>query len=57
LKEWVLKKEGDYVVMVKSFKFNSPSAAADILLGRASNWWTEWKNKEGKTLDEVYRKG
>lgn len=35
--------------------FTTPSKASDYVLGRPSNGWTEWKNKEGKTLDEVYR--
>jgi hypothetical protein len=24
-------------------------------IGRNTNGWTKWKNKEGKTLDEVIR--
>lgn len=35
--------------------FQSPSAAAVFVLGGSQNGWTEWKNDEGKTLDEVYR--
>jgi len=26
-----------------------------MLIGMASNGWKEWKNKEGQTLDDVYR--
>lgn len=40
----------------KDYIFSSPSTAATILLGRSSNGWIQWKNKEGKTLDEVKRK-
>jgi len=36
--------------------FNSPSTAAAFVLGRSANGWTEWKNKDGKTLDEIKRK-
>jgi hypothetical protein len=36
--------------------FSSPSAAANQILGRRSSGWIEWKNKEGKTLDELKRK-
>lgn len=35
--------------------FQSPSAAAVFVLGGSQNGWTEWKNDDGKTLDEVYR--
>jgi hypothetical protein len=40
---------------VEDFIFRSPSAAAAAVLGRSANGWTEWKNKEGKTIDEIYR--
>lgn len=36
--------------------FNSPSTSAGIVLGRTVNGWKKWKNKEGKTLDEIKRK-
>ena len=36
--------------------FTSPSAAADVVHGRACNGWTGWKDKNGKTLDENKRK-
>lgn len=36
--------------------FSSPSTAADFCLGRSCNGWTIWQDKEGKTLDTVYRK-
>ncbi len=56
LEEWKLKIVGNYVVFEKDLNFPSPSSAAAVVLGRSANWWTEWKNKEGKTLDEMYRK-
>lgn len=28
---------------------NSPSAAAEILVGRSANGWREWKSTEGHT--------
>jgi len=37
--------------------FSSPSAAAATVLARRANGWTEWKYKNGKTLDEVKRQG
>lgn len=35
--------------------FSSPSLAAATVLARSANGWTEWKYKNGKTLDEVKR--
>ncbi|NQT96241.1 MAG: GIY-YIG nuclease family protein [Candidatus Marinimicrobia bacterium] len=35
--------------------FSSPSTAAAVVLARRANGWTEWKFKDGKTLDEVKR--
>ena len=26
-----------------------------MFIGGSANGWTEWKDKEGKTLDQVYR--
>lgn len=37
-------------------EFNTPSGASDFVLGGSTNGWTEWKSKDGKTLDEIYRK-
>jgi hypothetical protein len=37
--------------------FSSPSAAAVAVLARNANGWTEWKYSDGRTLDEVKRKG
>lgn len=39
-----------------SVSFASPSSAAMFVLGGSTNGWVEWKNKEGKTLDELFRK-
>ena len=39
-----------------SFPFSSPSSAGMFVLGGSINGWVEWKNKDGKTLDELYRK-
>ena len=34
----------------------SPSTAADFCNGRCCNGWDEWKDKDGRTMDPVYRK-
>jgi len=36
--------------------FKSPSSASGFILGRSSNGWIDWKDKNGKTLDEIMRK-
>ncbi len=46
---------GKYVLNI-SVSFNTPSPAGEFVLGGSINGWDEWKNKEGKTLDELYRK-
>lgn len=52
----ILKEIDDIFVFNEDQIFSSPSAAACVILGRSANGWTEWKNKDGKTLDEVKRK-
>lgn len=55
-------KNGDIVfengiyILKKSMEFSSPSAASCFVLGGSRNGWIEWKNQDGKTLDEIYRK-
>lgn len=39
-----------------NYTASSPSIAASLILGRNTNGWTRWRDAEGKTLDEVYRK-
>ena len=51
-----IAKEKDRYILKKSLSFNSPSAAASFVLGASANGWTEWKNKDGKTIDEIFRK-
>jgi hypothetical protein len=52
----VLKMEGNFLVFQSDYVFDSPSAAAGAIFGIHANGWTEWKNKDGKTLDELKRK-
>lgn len=51
-----LKPEDDHYILQDNKVFSSVSTAASIILGRQSNGWKEWKNKDGKTLDELERK-
>lgn len=55
IKDYVVQKNGN-LVMESDITFSSPSTAADFCLGRSCNGWTIWKDKEGQTLDAVYRK-
>ena len=48
--------ENDELVMTSDKTFPSPSAAADFCIGSSNNGWLVWKDKEGNTLDSVYRK-
>ena len=52
----LLKKQGDHYILQENKLFASVSSAAAIVLGRRANGWLEWKNNEGKTLDELERK-
>ena len=57
LDDFILIEENNLLVFQADHIFNSPSAAASSILARRANGWLEWKNKEGKTLDELKRKG
>ena len=46
--------DGRYKLNV-AVSFTSPSSAAMFALGGSTNGWVEWKDKDGKTLDELYR--
>ena len=48
--------ENGKFIMNSDMTFSSPSTAAVFVLGRPSNGWTEWKDKDGNTLDSVYRR-
>ncbi|MGL4852353.1 MAG: GIY-YIG nuclease family protein [Phocaeicola sp.] len=55
IKEYTSLKDGK-LIMESDRTFSSPSTAADFCLGRSCNGWTIWKDKDGQTLDSVYRK-
>lgn len=54
--EEIVIEEDDKLILTSDYLFSSPSAASDFCLGRSSNGWTIWKDKDGQTLDAVYRK-
>lgn len=49
-------KSGEKYILNVSIPFTSPSTAAMFALGGSTNGWTEWKSKDGKTLDELFRR-
>ncbi|MES2286947.1 MAG: GIY-YIG nuclease family protein [Bacteroidota bacterium] len=51
----ILLEESGKFIFTEDYLFGSPSAAAAVVLGRSANGWTEWKNKEGKTIDKLFR--
>jgi len=53
--EGILKVSSGVLRFASDYAFSSPSAASDVILGRSSNGWSEWKYRDGKTLNEVIR--
>lgn len=51
----IVNIDGKYTLKV-TVSFDTPSGASNFVLGGSTNGWVEWKNKDGKTLDELYRK-
>ena len=56
LEKGVMVESNNSYKFLEDYVFSSPSTAGGVVLGRATNGWTKWKNSEGKTLDEVRRK-
>ena len=53
LTDGVLGLAGESILLNKDYLFSSPSSAASLLLGRASNGRVEWKTVEGVSLGEI----
>lgn len=51
-----IRFNGDKYILNVPVQFSSPSSAAVFVLGGSANGWVEWKNTDGKTLTEIYRK-
>jgi hypothetical protein len=56
LNDGVIVAQDNVFVFAADYVFSSPSTAAAFVLARNANGWTEWKYKNGKTLDAVKRK-
>ena len=52
----ILIEEGDKLTFIEDAIFNSPSAASNMILGRNSNGFTEWINKDGMSFKEIQEK-
>ena len=50
----ITETDGKYY-LTKIVSFRTPSGASDFVLGGSTNGWVEWKNKDGKTLDSLFR--
>lgn len=55
IKDSILEEKTDRFVFIQDYIFPSPSAASDMVKANSSNGWIEWKDKNGKTLDELKR--
>lgn len=51
------KDLGDSYEITNNIPTRSPNHAGGLVSGRSINAWISWKNKDGKTMDEVMRKG
>ncbi len=52
----ILKEAKENYVFQQGYIFNSSSTTGGVVLGRSTNGWTKWKNKDAKSLDELKRK-
>ena len=50
----VKKTDGKYY-LTKIVSFKTPSGASDFVLGGSTNGWIEWKDSDGKTLNDLFR--
>ena len=53
LRRGVLVQDGDRLLFTQDFRFASPSAAAGVLVGGASNGRKAWKASDGRTLKSI----
>ncbi|MBL7156454.1 MAG: GIY-YIG nuclease family protein [Candidatus Pacebacteria bacterium] len=51
-----LKKEGDFLIFTKDYTFNSPSAAANVVLGSIISGYIAWKREQdSKTIKDILK--
>lgn len=56
LQEKAMVDKVNYFEVQQNITFSSLSTGAGFVMGRSANGWIEWKNAEGKTIDEMERK-
>lgn len=56
INDGILGIENERHIFLKDHPFNSPSAASSFINRSPSNGWVDWKDKSGRTLDEIKRK-
>ena len=56
LQEKAMVDKVTYLEVQQKITFSSVSTAAGFVMGRSANGWNEWRNTEGKTIDEMERK-
>lgn len=56
IEDKIVTQKGKAFEFQENYLFSSPSSAAAQILGGNINGWTAWKDKKGKTLDELKRK-
>ncbi len=44
------ERDENQLIFLQDYEFETPSGAAQIVLGRSANGWVEWKDAEGRTL-------
>ena len=54
IQEWTTPHE-DKFKLTSNYTFSSPSTASSFCIGRPSNGWVDWKDKENQTLETVYK--
>lgn len=50
IEEGIIQQIGEDYLFQKDYLFNTPSAAASLVMGRSANGLTEWKSKDGRVL-------
>lgn len=53
IKLGVLQQKGDVYEFTRDYQFQTPSSASCVVLGRSSSGWVEWKDENGKPLNET----
>lgn len=56
IQEGAIVDKDNFFEVQQKITFSSLSTAAGFVMGRSANGWNEWKNIDGKTIDEVERK-